>query len=234
MVTAASLAGTGAGSPERARERGAAVFIVVMVITLLTAIGIFAVRSASLLSTSSGYARRAAQAHYMAEYALSLTIAELGTGTAGAYYEEMINGKDTCRATSNIVLPNGARAPCYTLHMRELAARVDQHYSGRRLVEPAVDGNPAVPGSLGPFPPSSQSALAGDFVIELTDPGPANTPVAGTDIGGTGTAFRYMQLALTATGQIMPAAANACDDATSGSSGIQSVRAHVTVGPLPR
>jgi len=43
---------------QRGSERGAAVFMVVLLLTMLTGIGLFAVRSAVLSTSSSGHARQ--------------------------------------------------------------------------------------------------------------------------------------------------------------------------------
>jgi len=71
--------------PLRARlhsQRGAAVFIVVMVLTLLTAVGIFAVRSASMADVAAGFDREGAQASLIAEYGVTATTAYLSTNVA--------------------------------------------------------------------------------------------------------------------------------------------------------
>jgi hypothetical protein len=206
------------------------VFIVVMVITLLTAIGIFAARSASMVDAAAGYDRQSLQAHYLAELGGIAVATELGTPTASAYIQQMKRRTDTCRMTKNFTSPDGSRAPCYMFVLKELAAR-----TGRTLIERAADGPPTIPGSLGPYPPSTKSALEGNFVVELTDPGPASVPVAGADVGETGPSFKYEQVALTATGQVRPLSGAAiCDTASAGMTGIESMRAHVILGPLPR
>lgn len=64
-------------SRSRSRERGAAVFIVVLLIAMLTAIGFFAAQAASLSTISSGHARQSTQARYLAE---------VGQQTAAAYF----------------------------------------------------------------------------------------------------------------------------------------------------
>jgi len=61
----------------RARERGAAVFVVVLVIAMLTAIGVFAVSSASLSTSSAGHERLATQAQYLTELGVQVVLAEL-------------------------------------------------------------------------------------------------------------------------------------------------------------
>ena len=61
----------------RGTERGAALFVVVMVITLLTAVGIFAARSTSLVDAATGYGRQAAQTLALADYGAKLVASEL-------------------------------------------------------------------------------------------------------------------------------------------------------------
>ena len=70
---------------DRASERGAAIFIVVAVLTLLSAIGIFAARAATLAEQASGYDRQNTQNHYVSEYALMAAATELGGPRAGRY-----------------------------------------------------------------------------------------------------------------------------------------------------
>src|SRR5690606_1736538 len=50
------------------RERGSALFITVMVITMLTAIGIFSMHAASLADQASGFNRQGVQTTYVAEF----------------------------------------------------------------------------------------------------------------------------------------------------------------------
>jgi len=60
--------------PRHSRERGAAVFIVVMMVTLLTAIGLFSIRAASLTDAATGNLRQQAQTVELAEYATRLNV----------------------------------------------------------------------------------------------------------------------------------------------------------------
>jgi hypothetical protein len=217
-------------------ERGAALFVVVMVITLLSAVGLFAIRSASLVDIAAGYNRQAVQAHYLTEYGTIVAVTELGSGAGAAYVRQMEQGTDDCRMTRGLPpLAPGAKTPCYKVFMSELARRVDQQFPGNLLLEPALEGTPPVPGSLGPYSPSTGAALEGNFVVELTDPGPADRPVAGTDVGGTGQDFRFVQVVLTTFGQVRPqTATTACAPGNVTTASLQAVRAHVVLGPIPR
>jgi len=52
-------------------ERGAALFLVVLVVTLLTAIGVFAAHATSMAQAASGYSRRSAMSSHLAEFSLN-------------------------------------------------------------------------------------------------------------------------------------------------------------------
>jgi hypothetical protein len=212
----------------RASERGTAIFIVVMVMTMLTAIGIFAIRAASLGAATSGYDRQNTQNHYVGEYGMLTMVSELSTTRRSAYVNEMTAAHDKCWATQNLADPSAnVFVPCYRLYTREIQRVLP---SGHALFDPATgDGGTLVsPGSLGP------SALDGDFVVEMTDPGPAGAPVAGSDVGGTGPRFRYLQLTLTSIGQVRPAAdPTVCDTSATTIAGDETGRAFVVIGPMP-
>ncbi|XXT22519.1 hypothetical protein WME94_13270 [Sorangium sp. So ce429] len=131
-----------ARSRRRSRERGAAVFIVVLVITMLTAIGLFAAHAATLSTIASGHQRRMTQTHYLAEYAMQLALAEIEQrGGLGG----LSTGVDCL----------GAPIDCRTINSRELQAG-----AAEGLLE--LDG-PGAPGSLG------RTDLRWSFEVELTD-----------------------------------------------------------------
>ncbi len=58
-------------------ERGAAVFVVVSVITLLTSVGLFAVRNSTLSNKASGYNRQLMQTHYVTDLAVVTTVSRI-------------------------------------------------------------------------------------------------------------------------------------------------------------
>ncbi|HEY3234696.1 MAG TPA: hypothetical protein VGJ84_08260 [Polyangiaceae bacterium] len=217
---------------KRREERGAAVFIVVMVVTLLTAMGIFAARSASLVDAASGFNREALQTHYITEYGAVSVLTELGTGTAPAYSREMATGSDECPLLKNYTPPGGGKTPCRKFFAQEIGGRVASYYAGRTLLEPAINPAPPslpTPGSLG------FTEVAGDFRVQMTDPGPVEKPVAGTDVGGTSTSFHYKQVSLTATGLLRPGlASDTCTTGSASTTGVESMRAQVIIGPLER
>jgi len=84
----------------RSGERGAAVFIVVMVLTLLTAVGIFAVRSASMADVAAGYDREASQASLVAQYGTVTAAAYLATTGSSVLAREIQKKNTYCQSNS--------------------------------------------------------------------------------------------------------------------------------------
>ena len=159
----------------RQQERGAAVFIVVMVVTLLTAVGIFAARSASLVDTASGYNRQSLQTEYVADYGVMLTASELSTEALSAYTSVAQQGTDDCIATEGINTTIVGKPFCYAFQSEELGERFDAS-------EGLFDDSPEVPGGL--VDPIGADAddednLEARFVVEMTGTS------AGTTLGPT-------------------------------------------------
>jgi hypothetical protein len=211
----------------RKNERGAAIFVVVTVLTMLTAVGIFAIRAASLAEAASGYDRQNTQNHYVSEYGLLGAVSELSTARRDWYYNQMRKGAEPCTATKGITNATST-IPCFPIQASDVQASVTTNSNGRLLFEPAVTSPPdkIVPGSLGP------AGLDGDFRVEMSDPGPVGAPVAGTDVGGT-SVWKYYQVTLTSIGQVRPAGdPTMCATTIAGVAGNETGRAFVVLGPL--
>jgi len=210
----------------RSQERGAAVFVVVMVLTSLTALGVFAIRASSMAGRASGYERQNTQNHYVGEYGLLTAVTELSSSRRTAYVQKMAAGSNTETCVAN---KGRTGVPCYPIYANDVQKSVASNFAGRPLFEASSPTTiPVVPGSLGP------AGLDGDFVVELTDPGPVGLPVAGTDVGGSGTKFKYLQLTLTSIGQVRPAGnPTACAPSVTAVAGNETGRAFVVIGPLP-
>ncbi len=196
----------------RSEERGAALFVVVLVLTLLTAVGLFAAQSATLVDQASGYSRQAAQTSYLAEYGTLLATSELGSGAAAAYRSRMLSATDTCRANHGIVESGVGKPPCLVFFMKDFNA-----LNGSATIDSAVLPN-----------------LTPDFAIEVTDPGTTGAPIEGTDLSGTGTAFGYMKVTVTSISQMRPGTSSSatCDEKVAPVTAQQMMRAHLIVGPV--
>jgi hypothetical protein len=214
----------------RRSQRGAAVFIVVLVITMLTGIGVFAVRSAITATTASGYDRQMTQTHYISDYAVLTTAAELSTERRQAYVRLMTRSPDCITASDckcKAVRAGSAlvtNRTCYIFGFADLEGQLDP---GSKLVTPTdvSDPNAPIPGSLG------NGQLEANFRVEMTDLAPLHRPLPGHDVSSAGAAqVQFMAVTLNATGQVRPAAIGSDRAAAS----IESSRAQLIVGPLPK
>jgi hypothetical protein len=207
--------------PRRARERGAAVFVVVMAITLLTAVGLFAAHSATLVDQASGHARLARQTQYIAEYGTLTATAELSTAAAPAYIKKIEEGADRCHANDGLShVPT--RPACHKLDLHDLNLRTVLLTNTSLIEATASNGTP---GSFG-----ANANTSGDFVVELTDIGDLNQPIAGTDIGDSAKSLKYRKVVASTTGQVRSSAA-ACVDSITTTVGRQAMRARLLIGP---
>jgi hypothetical protein len=159
----------GRPNPSTHKQRGAALFVVVMVITLLTAVGLFAARSTSLVDAATGYARQAAQSVALADYGVQLVASELGQGRAQRVFQLMDLRNQFCPTYGVVTAPQTPQ-PCYAYDYNQLEARVQQNTgSAFNVIE--YQSN-LVDGSLGPrFPAASMThGVDGVLVVEIFDP----------------------------------------------------------------
>ena len=148
----------------RGTERGAALFVVVMVITLLTAVGIFAARSTSLVDAATGYGRQAAQTLALADYGAKLVASELGEGRATRVFQLMDQRDQYCPTYGTV-----SNQPCYAFDYSQLELRVQNNTKTYNVIEYQSE---ATEGSLGPmFVDSSiTSGIHGVLLVEIFDP----------------------------------------------------------------
>jgi hypothetical protein len=223
------------GSLARARraralggQRGAAIFVVMLVVVMLVGIGMLAARSTHLSTATQGSNRQATQTHYVTEFGMALAAAELSSARKEAYIRTMALQPDvTCLPVLQV--PNGT---CYRFGYEDLRKQFAVS-TGNNAAELLLPANVATqqPGSLG------YGDLSGGFRIDMTDLGPANPPVAGTDLTSSGAAnITYMSVTMTATGQVRPRTVqnNAVDVASATNASNEALRSHLVVGPLPK
>jgi len=183
-------------------ERGAAVFIVVMVLTLLTAVGLFAVRSASLADVAAGYDREGAQAALVAEYAISASAAYLandpGTVVKG-YLASIAVAPQPCQSNAmpGPFPPAKPWPGCYRLELTELQSSFGK--TGESVFAPAnLSGSPS--GSTSSL--NANETTNATFVVEVTDLAKTGVPAEGDDAK-----VSTVLMTLTAISQVRPAAA---------------------------
>lgn len=226
MVVGHHLSPTPGRLASRASERGAVIFVVLLVLTVLTAIGVFAARMAGLNQRVAGYDRQSTQTGYVAEYGATALASELAGPRKQAYTDQMKAASDTCAALQN--LPNaGAGYPCYQVRAGEFEKRLEEDgLTGVHYFDPSGSS----------FNAAGQS-VSGDFRVEMTDPGPAPGTVPGTESGGLTRGFSNMQFTLTTIGQVRPSSAagdgGTCTDPSEQESaqvsGTRSARVYITV-----
>ena len=204
-------------------QRGNALFVVVTIVTLLTAVGLFSMRAASLAEQAAGFNRLGTQTTYISEFAARTVASEL-VGKEQHYFRFISSGSDDCRANRQLaplVAPN--RPPCYKLEANELWERVDGEFPG----------NVGTSGDRDLFGELSRADVEGAFVVELVDLARVGSPVAGEDIAGDN--FKHMQVTLSATAQVRPGSStdeSACDASLSAASSLQRLKARITFGPI--
>jgi hypothetical protein len=203
-------------------ERGAALFVVVLVITLLTAIGVFAMHATSLAQLGSGYSRRASAAFYLAELGANLRTATISDDTNK--YNARGNSKiDQCYESRllNPQLPANAATFCVVMDRTEAASVAQQSNSSL-----ASDPEGFFGALSRPDIPADQ-AVSASLRVESTDHHLAVTPIAGMAIGGSTQIF---QDTITVNGSLTPttAAGSECTATVTRASEVQRLRGFVT------
>jgi hypothetical protein len=187
----------------RGRERGAAVFVVVLLITMLLGIGIFAARSASLSTATSGHERQMTQAQYLAEYGVLLSYAELNTKALKDWRKQAFAPQSTCFGQDSLKLRRCVKY-CSFKGAQETLGREGQ----------------APLDLLG----LGSTQIEGSFCVELTDWTPTPIPQPGS--GQTLTSYSVTATSVAVVRGTAP-------DPLGWSSSTQMSRAYITTGAIP-
>lgn len=193
-----------------------------MVTTLITAIGMFAVRNISQVDLAVGFSRQSAQ---------TTALAELGTTTAmalinskGSHYPNQMNSTNQCMA--NGPYSGQTTSSCFYFTDGDLNAETTA-VNGETLLEPPVPG--AESGSFG-----SLANPVGILKVEMTEKHNTNTPLAGMDMTNTsGTSPTPQDVTLTTLAMVSPRSGTAdpCDNGVAAMAVKKIVRAHIIVPP---
>lgn len=222
----------------RSRERGAALFVIVLVVAMVTTVGVFAAGSASVATQTSGHMRQYAQTHYVTEYAMLGAMAELSSPRREAYIKTMTTsaltgGNNKCEASEvQQGIAAVTNATCYRFGYDDLEDQMVKQNAAAQFMQDGAGFT--APGGLG------HGNLVTDFVLEMTDLAPASPPVAGNDLTSSGAAnVQFMSVTMTATGMVFPAPLVAADKykfeaSRARAASIESARARLIVGPLPK
>lgn len=205
----------------RRSERGAALFIVVLVVALLTAIGVFAAHVTSLAQVASGYVRRSASALNVAEFALNSVAGDM-SGKEADYdrFATRSGAAETCRMNSGLapLLPPGSVVTCHVVDAQ-----------GASYFMPVGVKND-VQGMLGSL--TRDPNVEGSFRVELTDVQQGAGITAGMGASGNALTLRKREATLTVTGSLLPiipggAATQCSSDRTRASENV-TLRAFIT------
>ena len=155
----------------RRHEAGAAMFVVSMMVTVLAAVGMFALAASATEVKTAGNERQSAQTHYLSAYGILAFARETEQGKVQSYVSLMRSNPDTCLS---LPIPaatyiNGSESPlakaCYRIKAQEFqniggwGVQPAEPYAGAQPYAPGVVN----PGSLGPV------TMNPGFFVEVTD-----------------------------------------------------------------
>jgi hypothetical protein len=202
----------------RGSERGTALFVVVLVITLLTGVGIYAVHTSALVDRAAGQSNQAAQAAYAAELSTLVAVAHLSTIEGGVRAKEAERALDECAANDGIDLLKVRKPACLKLNQGDLTTQTGA---------PVLDTDSLSAGD-------AEAPLNFRYEIEGTDMSSPNKPMPGMDLGASAK-LGFRKFALTSMTHVFPdgGGANVCAGGVAPITGQHQIRAHLIVGPIP-
>ena len=213
----------------RNRERGTVVFIVAMTVMVLAAVGLFALRAASVEIKTAGYERQNSQTHYLSEYGILGATQEVSGSKAQLYLGLMVNAPDAkCTSLAKSFSVGGISPTPMSLACRRMgASELGNTWQNAGAQTPALVPwtSAAQPGSLGSAP------IKGDFMVELSDPSQVR-PSAGFD---TRLGLCFAQMTVTSVGITQPILLAGSDTTSTGlfaSEGLEMARARIIGGPV--
>ena len=190
-----------------------------MVTTLITAIGMFAIRNISQVDQAVGFSRQSAQTTALAELGTTAAMAQIVV--LGSYYTTQMDQGYQCQANGPYAATLGST--CYRIKQADIETSTAS-YGGDTLLEPAVSSSES--GSFGPL-----ANTTGFVSIELTEKYKTSTPKPGSK-QGDGSDF---DVTLTTTANVRPITTNAdpCGDSVPAVTVKKVLRAHTIVPGQP-
>jgi hypothetical protein len=217
------------------------VFIVLLVLTMLFAVGAFAAKISQLGVANSGRYRQAAQTHEMAKMGVTNGLAELRRNPA-FYVKELLRADLPDPPKECTSVPKGwdggtaeaEKQNCIRLGygaFEDVANKETGTTTLQLLERKGLIGGPdwSVPGSLG------LSDTHGNFAVELSDLTEVKPPPGGG--GGGGSHMKYYMVTVHAVGQVLPTNPDGSPTAP-GVIGLkplvsqEEMRAQVIIGPI--
>jgi hypothetical protein len=221
-------------SEPRSSERGAAMFVVLMVILILSAIGTFALSNARYEVQAAGFGRHRAVSQDAAQLGGAAAMAEVGgQNRAAAYLDRMKRpGTVTCKANQGMF-----GMPCAHIYLADVERRAGLTTEGL-FRKASMTSTPVAPGSLG------INTLTGGFDVQLTEPLEITKPLAGYSVqvdqgqaGQGSSAATFVDITVTSTGVVWDdnVDANGKIDWSLGEGGsavFTEGRGHILIGPI--
>lgn len=195
----------------RREQRGAAIFLVVLVLTIVAGIGVFSMRSAGLVDLATGYSRQSVQTTFVADYAAR---------AAATYLEAnptLVSSTTRIPGCASVLTTYDTDAPCMVFKTSLLAESLDE--TAPRNFADGVNGLLALPGEL--------TGIDAEFVTEMTEPTMANITASPGFTSGL-----FKQVTFTSIARVFPTAGantTVCSPSARGAVSQQTVRAHVIV-----
>ncbi len=173
---------------KRRDERGATVFVVVLVLVMLTGIGMFAAQAAGIATTTTGAARVSTQSRYFAETSMNAVMAKLSRDLGSHIGFLTKQNSNACLGQAN--------DPFY-----KQCTRFGREYIENELnldLFKAYDYQSGAHGTLGRVADTDA-----DMLVEMNDLFRVDRPIAGFDYASAGTAnVNFMSVMLHGTGRV--------------------------------
>ncbi len=211
----------------RKGQRGAALFVIMMAILLLSGLGMWAMHSASIIGRASGYSRAALQTQYIAEMGILAGTGYLSLPNMAALNHQAAQSA-ALGSSSDDCLSVSSGQYCRSISKQEIEAI------------PQMNASVTLTDTQSLSPADIPDPLQGDFTVEMTSPRPVIVP--GSPLSADETPYRMVTL--TSYGTVRPdpggaASDNLCTDAggdaltaENSSAGRIAMRAHAIIGPV--
>lgn len=209
----------------RSDERGATMFIVLMVLMILSAIGTFALSTARYEVQSAGYRRQRAQAQEAANFGGFAAQMSMDPSRANWYVQQLYKN-DLCPEQS---VPSGGA--CYHIYATDIEKLALP--SGEKLFVLPNASTTSPEGSYG-LATTNADTVNGGFRVALTEPAELQRPVAGWGSDPNGNVVKFIDLTVTSMGAVFndPNQNGIVDASERPGAAFANARGHVIIGPL--
>lgn len=199
---------------KRRDERGATVFVVVLVLAMLTSIGLFAAQASSIATSTTGAARVSTQSRYFAEASMNAVMAKLSRDL-GSHVNFL--------AKQNSKACLGQAADPFYPQCSQFGRGYIENELGINMFQ-GYDEQTGAHGTLGRITDTNV-----DMLVEMNDLFRVDRPIAGFDYTSAGTAnVNFMSVMLHGTGRVRQTPQNGTPRTLSNT----TFRAELIVGPV--